>query len=254
MRKKRFSGSASTLIAAFVLASCLVAVLGVRQASRLFMQPAWVAIQDLKAGAVLSMASLEKARTSVEGGVEDLAALVGKQLKVDKNKGEAFTPQDIVSPTRSRAGLASVVPEGRVVYSITPSLASIPYTEIKYSDSLDVMVSRGSGRVFVAARDAHLMGVHSPEASPQQAQQNDSAFAAMLAPAKPESVSGKTLVLAVRPTDIYALAGIQEGDKVSLVLHSEADAANGDPKAIVPSYRYVEVVNGVSRSTTAVQR
>ena len=71
------------------------------------------------------------------------------------------------------------------------------------------------------------------------------------------AVSDKaSLVMAVKPDDVYPLASISSRDVVSLVLHSALDTANGEQHYLgrVSTHRDVEVISGLARNTIKVKR
>ena len=72
---------------------------------------------------------------------------------------------------------------------------------------------------------------------------------------KADADEGIPLVLAVRPGDIYPLAGIGSGEAVSIVLHGEQEVADGKLLKISPAttHRQIELVSGLERSKTVVR-
>ncbi len=87
--------------------------------------------------------------------VEDARALVRALLKVDKGRGQAFHPADLATPGKS--SWAQTVPDGRALYTLTPRDPTIPFTQLRLGDRLDVL-ARGPTQVRMVARDVILSG------------------------------------------------------------------------------------------------
>lgn len=257
MRKKRMTGTASALVAVFVIAGILVLVLGIRQVYRLTTDPAWVASSDLEAGHVIEPSNLRLARSGDSGGIDDPRALIGKALSVDKDKGEVFRASDLTTPPKG--WLAAMVPEGRVLYTLVPKPGTIPPTQIRNGDALDVLV-RGAGGVRTVARNALLMGTLGGNGgSKPQAKGRGLLTALATAPSASNNKSkpqGTPLVLAVLPQHVYPLASIGASEEVSLVMHGEKEVDSGKLLSVTPrpTLRSVEVVNGLDRTQAVVKR
>lgn len=255
MKQRRMTGSASALVAVFVITGILVLVLGARQVYRLTTTPTWVASSDLEAGHVVTAESLKRARSGDDGGIENPRALLGKQLTVDKEKGDVFRPADLT--TAPKSWLAAKVPEGRVLYTLTPKKTAIPHTQIRYGDRLDILV-RGSRGVRMVASNVLLMGALDPNKGGSAAAPKGRGMLTALAAQpgkKSDADEGIPLVLAVRPGDIYPLAGIGSNEAVSIVLHGEQEVADGKLLRIAPTatHRQIELVSGLERSKTVVR-
>ena len=249
------TGRASALVAVFVITGILVLVLGARQVYRLTTSPTWVASSDLEAGHVITPESLKRARSGDDGGIDNPRALLGKQLEVDKEKGDVFRPVDLTMAPKS--WLAAKVPEGRVLYTLTPKNTAIPHSQIRYGDRLDIL-ARGSRGVRTVASDVLLMGALSQNngaAAPAKGRGMLTALAAQPGGSKGRGDDGIPLVLAVRPDDVYPLAGIGSNEEVSIVLHGEAELAAGELLKIAPSatHRQIEMVSGLERTQTVVR-
>lgn len=249
------SGKASALVAVFVITGILVLVLGARQVYRLTTAPTWVASADLEAGHVITAESLKRARSGDKGGIDNPRALLGKQLQIGKDKGEVFRPVDLT--TAPKSWLAAKVPEGRVLYTLTPKMSAIPHSQIRFGDRLDIVVS-GQRGVRVVASDVLLMGAmelnNNGSATPR-GRGLLSALAAQPGGGEAGQDQGTPLVLAVHPNDIYPLAGIGPKESVTIVLHGEQEIAQGELLNIAPNatHRQVEVVNGLERSKAVVR-
>lgn len=255
MKHKSMSGKASALVAVFVITGILVIVLGARQVYRLTTSPTWVASADLEAGHVVSAESLRRARSGDKGGIDDPRALLGKQLQVDKQKGEVFRPADLT--TAPKSWLAAKVPEGRVLYTLAPKITAIPHNQIRYGDRLDIVVS-GERGVRVVASDVLLMGALQKNTNGPAASGGRGLLTALAAPRGKKNAGGEEgtpLILAVKPNDIYPLAAIGPSESVSIVLHGEREVEQGQLLTIKPnaSHRQVEVVTGLERSRSVVR-
>ncbi len=255
MKHKRMSGSASALVAVFVITGILVLVLGARQVYRLTTTNTWVASSDLEAGHVITPESIKRARSGDDGGIDDPRALLGKQLQVDKEKGDVFRSADLT--TAPKSWLAAKVPEGRVLYTLAPKKTAIPHNQIRYGDRLDILV-RGSRGVRTVARDVLLMGAlneNNRAAAAPKGRGMLTALAAQGSKKSGEENQGPPLVLAVLPDHIYPLAGIGPNEEVTIVLHGETEVTEGKLLNIspAPTHRQVEVVSGLERSQAVVR-
>ena len=250
MKQQTMTGRASALVAIFIIATLLVLVLATRQVYRLSTSPVWLASNDLEIGHIISPQSLVRGRSGEEGGVENPRALLGKQLEVAKKKGELIRAFDLT--TAPKSWLAAKVPEGRVLYTLTPKQTTIPHSQIRFGDRLDIVV-KGSQGVRTVATNTLLMGaVTSGNGNGGRAAPGG--LMASLAPPSDDSKGhgGTPLVFAVLPTDVYSLAGIGSNEVVTLVLHGEAEAATGE-RLNIASHRQVEVVSGLERSRKVVR-
>jgi len=244
------------MVAVLIVAGLLVTVLGYRQYYRITTTPAWVAATELNAGDVITAETLKQARIEdAAGAISNPRHLIGAVLRVSKKQGDTFVPADLASKPKSY--LAEAVPEGRVLYTITPRDPAIPYTRLRMGDRLDVL-ARGRNRVRLVARDVLLLGALR---SPSARRMNDGSGRTMLTRlAEPpsrgkKSQDGTPLVLAVRPEDVYPLAGIGDSERVSVVLHGETELQKGKLLDIKPdpTHRKVEMVDGLERKTIYVQ-
>ncbi len=245
--KRKLTGSATSSMVLFFASSVLASVLGLRQVDRLNTEPGWVASIDLPAGQFITPAFLRQERIkSDDVVVTDPNQLIGKQLRVNKKSGEAFSSKDIATP-KVRT-LAQTVPAGRVLYTLKSDPYSIPVDQLRGGDRLDVLV-RNRGGVHKVATDVRLIGVMRQGTSSQ----GEAGGAMSLLAPKRNAAAGKpvsSLVVAVKPHEVYHLATIGSGDRVSLVLHGARDIASGGPLHVAPkpTHREVEMVNGLSRT------
>lgn len=245
--KRKLSGSVTGSMVLFFASSVLASVLGLRQVERLNTEPGWVANMDIPAGQFITSAFLREARVKDDNNIiTEPKLLIGKQLRVAKKSGDAFSLDDL-STSKSKT-LAQVVPSGRVLYTLKPDPNSIPVEQLRGGDHLDVLVRNRHG-VHKVATNVRLIGVMRP------GHNNKSADGAMsLLPQKKSATAGgqnvSSLVIAVRPHEVYPLASIGSGDRVSLVLHGAKDLARGTPLSVKPkaTHREIEMVQGLSRS------
>lgn len=253
--KRKLTGSATGSIILFLASSVLASALGIRQVDRMSLEEAWVASADLKIGQIITPRFLSKQKIKpVDGQVmAEPSSLIGKRLTVEKKAGEAFGTQDVV-PVRTPT-LAQAVPEGRVLYTLTPDPSGIPVSQLRGGDRLDVLVSNRFG-VTSVAKDVRLIGVMRP--SRGAASSGDKGVMSLLEQNRPAAAAGSgvtSLVVAVYPEDIYPLASIGSKDKVSLVLHGSRDLADGQPLTVKPAqtHREIEMVQGLTRKTIRVR-
>lgn len=253
--KRKLTGSATGSIILFLASSMLASVLGIRQVDRMSLEDAWVASADLKIGQIIIPRFLDQQKIKPQEGqaMADPRALIGKRLTVDKKAGESFDPQDVI-PVQTPT-LAQVVPEGRVLYTLTPDPSGIPVAQLRGGDRLDVLVSNRFG-VTSVAKDVRLIGVMRP--SRGAAASSDKGVMSLLEQNRPAAAGGSgvtSLVVAVYPEDIYPLARIGSKDKVTLVLHGARDMADGEPLTVKPvqTHREIEMVQGLTRKTIRVK-
>ncbi|WP_372759193.1 SAF domain-containing protein [Litorivivens sp.] len=252
--KRKLKGSATGSIVLFLASSMLASVLGIRQIDRMGSETAWVASSDLKIGEIITPKFLEQRKVKTDGVVlAEPRALIGKRLTVEKKAGEPFNNRDVVA--LKRPSLAEVVPAGRVLYTLAPDPQSIPVSQLRGGDRLDVLVTSAAG-VRTVARDVRLVGVMRPSGAAGAA--GGKGVMSLLPQKTPASSGGgniTSLVVAVYPESVYPLASIHTSERVSLVLHGARDLARGEPLAVQPvrTHHEVEMVQGLSRSTVRVR-
>ncbi len=255
---RKSKGSVTASMTLFVSSGILASVLGVRQYDRVTTEESWVTSTTAYAGQVISASMLKRARIDEDRlGIDDPRRLIGQRLAVNKPAGESIAATDLEPPVATPPrSLAEYIPEGRVIYSLQPgSNATVPYSQLRAGDRLDVLV-RGRRGVRTAATDVRLVGVMRPRSGPA-ASAGDKNVASLLqqkAPSK-SNPAKTTLVLAVSPEHVYPLAQISKQDTISLVLHSAYDVAAGRTVSVTPQQTEhpVEVVAGLSRSTVYVK-
>lgn len=244
--KRKLSGSATGSMVLFFASSVLASVLGLRQVERLNTEPGWVASRDIPAGQFITPGFLQKARVDDDSPViTQPERLIGKQLRVAKKSGEPFLADELYTP--KQRSLAQAVPAGRVLYTLKPDPNGIPVDQLRGGDRLDVL-ARNRGGVHKVATDVRLIGVMRPGTNAA----SKGGVMSLIPQNRSTTEGGRitSLVIAVRPHEVYPLASIGAGDQVSLVLHGAQDLARGGPLTIQPraTHREVEMVQGLSRS------
>lgn len=252
--KRKLTGSATGSIVLFLASSMLASVLGIRQVDRLGAEDVWVASTNLKVGDIITPKFLEQRKMKPEGEIlAEPRSLIGKQLRTEKKAGEPFGRSDVVAPVRPT--LAQAVPEGRVLYTLTPDPSSIPFSQLRGGDRLDVLATGPRG-VRTIARDVRLVGVMRAKGAGMRASgQGAMSLLPQKQPAASTSSKATSLVVAVYPDHVYPLANVRGSERVTLVLHGARDLARGQPLAVqpTPTHSEVEIVQGVSRTTVKIR-
>ena len=249
----------------FILAIGLLALLAARQIDRI-MNPrraGAVLTESLAAGSMVKPEQV--AMGSFKSGevagtlLDDPGEVTGRTLVRAKKAGEPLYPGDF-SQSSGGGGpmLSSLVPEGRVVTTLTLTNLTVPYKELRSGDRVDILVgSAGADRKrtsVVMVRDAQVLGYLAP---PPARRENGKGLLGMLSGSGGE---GKTkvppgLMLAVKPTDVPALAEIQgSGAPLTLALHARKAVEEGKQLLVGrnPEARTVEVITGSKRETVKV--
>lgn len=233
----------------------IIVLLVWRQVVRLTTEPAWVASTSIEAGQLVTRDMLEIGRSSqAANSLQDPTQIIGRTLRVKVESGEVFRVADFTSP--SRQGLSKVVPEGRVLYTLVPDQTSIPHTQFSAGDRIDVVV-RGARGVRTVAQNVIVMGALQPPKAYRNGGNGRASLTQLVNRSTGDATStGTPLVLAVKPLDIYPLAGIGTQERISLVLHSASDVSNGAMVQIRPEYQHrtVEIYNGNERENVGVVR
>ncbi|MEO9508519.1 MAG: hypothetical protein ABJG28_04985, partial [Nonlabens ulvanivorans] len=174
---------------------------------------------------------------------------MGKTLQVNKAAGS--TVQAIDLKTIKKKSLSYAIPSGRVLYTLEHVQKGLPYGQLSDGDRFDVVV-KSRGGVRTVARDVQLIGINRPGASKPE----ESGLKNMLMPKdkQAQAQGDVSLVVAIRPADVYPLASISASDSVMMVFHSAYDMAEGKQHNIDPEQRYsqVEMVAGIQRSSVRV--
>lgn len=247
--KRKINGSVTGAIILFLTSGMLASVLGLRQFERASSVTGWVLNQNLAAGQLLSADVLRQDRIPKDianASLQNPRQLVGQQLKSDKSAGSVITAPDLIPP--AKLTLSNAIPAGRVLYTM-PHHDGLPVAQLNSGDRFDVVVT---GRTIrTVARDVQLIAVLKPSVKP-----SEDGIMSQINTDKGAPLAGTSLVMAVRPADVYPLASIGAKDKVSLILHSAQDIAKGRKHSIDPPshYREIEVLAGVHRHKVVVQQ
>lgn len=252
MRSKKTKGGATALVMTIIVSGALASILGVRQVQRVSTDAIWVADVDLVTNQVITRDLVRQEREDkASGGVRDINALLGRVLVSDKTAGESFYQSDMAAPKRT--WLAQKVPEGRVLYTFTPRMNTIPHNQVRNGDRFDILAT-GSRGVRRIAHDVRLIGsLPSGQSSDGQEAQGRSLITRLVSKSSEEeqaSNQGAALIIAVKPEEIYPLASIHSSEQVSLVLHGEREVQQGDLLDINPvrvSRHQVEILTGSDR-------
>lgn len=250
--KGKLTGSATGAMILFTASSMLASVLGLRQFDKLTTEPAWIISSQLESGQVITSALLEKVRideADIQGTIQNPRQLMGQTLQVNKTAGSTIYPSDL--KPKKKKSLSHAIPAGRVLFTLEHIQKGMPYTQLSDGDRFDVVV-RGRNGVRTVARDVQLIGINHPAAKKTA----DSGLKNMLLPKDKQAAnqSGMSLVVAIRPSDVYPLASITASDSIAMIFHSAHDMAQGTQHSIDPKqrFRHVEMVAGVQRSSVRV--
>lgn len=250
--KGKLTGSATGAMLLFAVSGMLASVLGVRQYDKLGTETAWTLGVDMTPGQVITPELLKQQRidqSDIVGTIQNPRQLMGQTLQVGKAAGSAVYAKDL--KVAERKSLSYAIPAGRVLYTLDHIQKGLPYEQLGDGDRFDVVV-RGRGGVRTVARDVQLIGINRTA----DAKAVDQGIKDMLMPRDKKAKSGPSvsLVVAVRPSDVYPLASISAADSVTMIFHSAYDLAQGTQHNIDPKQRFrqVELVAGVQRSNIRV--
>jgi Flp pilus assembly protein CpaB len=252
--KRKLTGSTTVAIALFVTSGMLASLLGARQFDRISTVPSLVLNSDILPGQVITSKLIKQGQVNADTGlqgVQNPRALIGQTLAVKKQAGEAIYPEDLARS--KKVPLSHAIPEGRVLFSLKQPQSGIPASQLNKGDRLDIIV-RSRHNVRTVATDVQLIGVLKSKSSSNS--KSDDGVMNLLAANQAPVSSKVSLVMAVKPEDVYPLASINSRDTVSLVLHSALDIANGKQHYLgrVATHRNVEVISGLARNTVKVKR
>lgn len=267
MRRTR-TGAVSHLFQLPVLGAAVtvMGLLGYRQVTRIA-RPSMavlVAQSALAAGTVVDEDALEQVKMSADdvpdGAITEPSTIEGKRLSKSKEEGDVFVRDDFSSPSRyASKGFSSVIPDGRVMTTLTIQNITLPASGLRRGDRVDILVSgkttdRQRGARIVIT-DAFVLGYVNPSL-PQQAEQGTGPFGMDLSPkTKRRGKDPTSLLLALEPNDVLPLAEIDgAGAHISVVLHSIEELESGDPLVIStrPRAKSVDVIVGAQRERVIV--
>lgn len=263
IRRKRRTGGVNPLLqlVVLVLAIGLVCLLAYRQISELVAPKRAVIVvsQTLKAGSVINEAHLRIRRLREDSvsaaALQDLNGYTGMRLVRDKEAGEPLYPGDFTANQGlSRTPLAHLVPEGRVVTTLTLSNRTIPYRELKVGDRIDILAAGrgadGSRSSAVCVRAAYVLGYLAPP--PKSRKNSSKGLLGLIAQEGKDKSPPPGLMLAVFPAEVLPLARLDgSGAHMTLALHNPKTVEDGSIHTTqrIPSPHYVEVISGANRET-----
>ena len=251
----------------------LVAYLGYRQWERTNFSTIWVANALLSPGHVLNAGDLIQKRVRTQsaqtGAITEPRKIIGNKLASEKKEGEGFYPSDFSRPKTSRTYLTDQVPEGRVLYTLVPDQAILPYgDQLHQGDRFDILVTMPGGQVTPLAFDVIMLGMlRGPKSEQKQTSEeapDELALSRRLLMSFADDRNkdkGPTdmMVLALHPEHVYPLASSQGSPgRLSFVVHGQRDLKGGNRLNVVPdrrppTSRTVEVYEGLNKSHARVR-
>jgi Flp pilus assembly protein CpaB len=229
-------------------------------------RPAVVATVPLAAGMILTTQLVEEVQVpegSVAPGTLFRASDVdGRQLVRPKQKGETLVKDDLGAALSERNNsLSTIIPEGRVLTTLTLENLTIPQKELRRGDRVDILVSglspehRRAARVIV--RDAYVVGyVTPPRANEANNKKNLLGVDLSVAPHNNSTGDFGGLLLALKPKDVIPVVEVDgAGAHLSIVLHGRSEVESGQMLAIDnprTAKKTVDVIAGASRQEVIV--
>lgn len=244
----RLNGSTTIAMVVFLVSTSMASLLGYRQYERVGVEEVLVAQGLIAQGQIITLQMLElRMMKDVAGGFRDMSMAIGKVMSRNRMPGEVIQPQDLQAVERQ--SLSHYIPDDRVLFSLPMASHSFPVSQIKPSDTFDVIGSI-NGRVRVIAEQVRLMGTMN---NSQAAPKDSSPLATLSNQDSGKSLSQSSgLVIAALPKDIFRLASLGAQERVSLVLHGK-DVKHRLPLAPVMQTRQVEIYQGLQRRKVEIQ-
>lgn len=255
MKDRNSKGATTVGITLLMTSGLMASALGVRQINNEDTQAIWVLNKNIPAGHVITTKDITQSEFSGEDlntvslSVQNPRAIIGKKVSNAKYKNEMLFSSDFAR-AKTKA-LSEAIPAGRVLYTLQLPNLDIPISRLHKGDRLDIVAKTGR-TVRTVARDVQLIGVSKqPSGSGKSKGAIDSASSQ-----KNGGNLVTSLVLAVLPTNVYSLAGIDSTDIVSVVVHSAFDIEQGKLQDFsrLQTTRPVEVVKGVKKEFVYVAR
>lgn len=244
----RLNGSTTIAMVVFLVSTSMASLLGYRQYERVGAVEVLVANDLIAQGQIVTPQMLElKMMKDVAGGLQDMSMAIGKVMTRNRLPGDVIQPQDL-KPVK-RQSLSQYIPEDRVLFSLPMASHSFPVSQIKPSDTFDVIGSL-NGRVRVIAEQVRLMGtMNNNQPAP--------VASGPLASLSPQSTGKQAtqssgLVIAALPKDIFRLASLSSQERVSLVLHGR-DVKLRLPLAPTLQTRQIEIYQGLQRKKVEIE-
>lgn len=244
----RLNGSTTIAMVVFLVSTSMASLLGYRQYERVGAEEVLVAQGLIAQGQIVTSQMLElKMMKDVAGGLQDMSMAIGQVMIRNRMPGDVIQPQDL-QPVK-RQSLSHYIPEDRVLFSLPMASHSFPVSQIKPSDTFDVIGSL-NGRVRVIAEQVRLMGTMNNSQSAPVASGPLSALSNQSSDKAATQSSG--LVIAALPKDIFRLASLGSQERVSLVLHGNS-IKHRLPLAPVVQTRQIEIYQGLQRRRVDIQ-
>ncbi len=246
-------------IALLAVAVILVGLLVYRQVDRLSgpKRSVWVAKGNLAQGAVLGRddfveRSVRESKIPA-GAVEDLSKVIGRRLARVKPAGAPLVATDFGAVNGDSGSIARLVPEGRVLMTLTVGARSLPLSELRRGDRLNLLAVSGRGDSGSVARDAYFVGWIRPQES--GGREKASIFGIDLAPpGRPPSNDTVSLLLALLPEDVARVARAEAARyRINVVLHGRTEVQEGRLLELPsPRRTQVELISGGKRQNVAL--
>ncbi|WP_282114279.1 hypothetical protein [Pseudoalteromonas arctica] len=255
MKSKSNKGATTAALTLLITSGMLASALGIRQVNDENSVTAWVVNKNMSAGQTVTVHDVEQKSidpsnySNIALSVQNPRALIGQKLATNKMVEQPLFDTDFIRAKSQN--LSEAIPAGRVLYTLKLNTLDIPLSRIHKGDRLDI-VAKTNRLVRTVARDVQLIGV-SKGAKSQAAK---SGVMDNLAKESNSATGGVSLVLAVLPKDVYSLAGIDNADKVSIIVHSAYDIEQGRLQNFsrLQTSRTIEVVKGVKNEAVYVAK
>lgn len=244
----RLNGSTTIAMVVFLMSTSMASLLGYRQYERVGAEEVLVAHGLIAKGQVVSSQMLElRMMKDVVGGLQDMSIAIGKVMTRNRMPGEIIQPQDL-QPAKTQS-LSHYIPEDRVLFSLPMANHSFPVSQIKPTDTFDVIGSM-NGRVRVIAEQVKLMGTMN-SSKPAPVASGPLATLSNRSNSKQANESSG-LVIAALPQDVFRLASIGGQERISLVLHGQ-NMKHRLPIAPVIRTRQIEIYQGLQRRNVTIK-
>ncbi|MEI8653086.1 hypothetical protein P4S57_10360 [Pseudoalteromonas sp. Hal273] len=255
MKSKSNKGATTAALTLLITSGMLASALGIRQVNDENSVTAWVVNKNMSAGQTVTVHDVEQKSidpsnySNIALSVQNPLALIGQKLATNKMVEQPLFDTDFIRAKSQN--LSEAIPAGRVLYTLKLNTLDIPLSRIHKGDRLDI-VAKTNRLVRTVARDVQLIGVSKGPKS--QAEKNG--VMDNLAKESNSATGGVSLVLAVLPKDVYSLAGIDNADKVSIIVHSAYDIEQGRLQNFsrLQTSRTIEVVKGVKNEAVYVAK
>ena len=260
------NGKSYLKVGLLVVAIALVGFLLFRQVSRSYgpVRTVWVATSDLASGTMISgehiKAKKTREKSMPQGALTDSQAILGRQIDREKLKGDTFQAGDFTIRRASAKPITDLVPDGRVMMTVSLGTRAAPVTSLVQGDRMDILVAGGAGKIV--ARDAYMIGTIGTKRNGQGTRNNNKIFGIDLTPPTLTRVDSGALavLLGINPEDVFPLARAQaSGAKLSIILHGRAELADASKKVEIENPQLsrpaaVDLIAGNRRQQVIVKR